>query len=95
MTMGDLTQSDIEMDRIIISLEVPAIKEVYDFQVNPEIKIGELTQLLCKAVEEASDHSYKSSGSEILCEEDGQRVLKPDQQLKSYGIEIGDRLMLF
>ena len=85
MTMGDLTQSDIEMDRIIISLEVPAIKEVYDFQVNPEIKIGELTQLLCKAVEEASDHSYKSSGSEILCEEDGQRVLisrSPSERLK-------------
>lgn len=82
------------MERIIIDLEVPAISTRYDVMVNPEMEVGILTQLLCKVVEEASNHDYVPSGDEILCSVDPQRVLKREEKLCRYGVGKGDRILM-
>ena len=84
-----------KMDKIIINLEIPAISERYDVWVNPEMEVGVLTNLLSKVVEDASNHSYVSSGSEILCLADDYLVLKPNMQLLRYDVGNGDRLIMF
>ena len=95
ITVSDFIITDIDMDKIIINLEIPAISARYDVLVNPEMEVGVLTKLLSKVVEDISNHSYVSSGSEILCLVDDYMVLRPNMQLFRYDVGNGDRLLMF
>lgn len=82
------------MDKIIISVEIPAISQIYDVLINPEMRVEEITGLLCKAVEDASDHAYVSSGSEILCLVKEQRTLRGAELFSRYNLKKGDHLLM-
>lgn len=82
------------MEKIVIRLEIPAISKRYDVLINPEMLVEQVTQLLCRAVEEASNYNYVSSGSEILCLVDEQRVLNRNVQLCKYSIGNGTKIMM-
>lgn len=84
----------ITMEKMILCLEIPAISKRFDVLINPEMSVGEITDLLGKAVEEASDQSYVSSGSEILCSIEGQKILRSDELFARYDIQNGDHLLM-
>ena len=93
--VSDLLKEKIEMDKIILNFEVPAISTRFDILVNPEMEVGVLSRLLCKVVEEASNRSYISSGSELLYLVDNQIILNPKEPLYRYEVRNGDYLMMF
>ena len=87
-------RSNLVMEKIIINLEVPAISQKYDVLINPDMSVEEITELLCKVVEDVSNHAYVSSGSEILCLAKEQMVLRRVELFSRYNIEKGDHLLM-
>lgn len=83
-----------KMEKTLLTVEIPAISKEYDVLVNSETTVGEITELLCRAVEDASDQAYTSSKSEILCLIEEQRVLKGNEVFGKYNIKNGDHLLM-
>lgn len=82
------------MEKILIRLEVPAIPDTYDVWVPVFLKIKEVMLLLVDAVEELSDHIYKRSGTEQLCNCEKKRKLNQDYTLKQEEVLNGQHLLL-
>lgn len=83
------------MEKIIINLEIPAISQKYDVMINPEMSVEEITRLICKVVEDLSDHAYVPSNSEILCVAEDQRILRGAELFSRYSIKNGDHLLMY
>ena len=78
---------------ILLNIEVPALSEKYDVLVPDFLTVSELIPLIAGAVEDMSEHRYKSSGAEILCG-DG-NIFSSRYTLKHYSVANGDHLMFF
>ena len=80
--------------KILINVFVPAISEGYDILVPDFLSIVELTRLISRAVEEASNRKYISSGSEFLCLREKSILMRQDALPETYGIKNGEKLLL-
>ena len=80
--------------KILITIEVPAITSQFDAWLPTSLKIKELAPLITKAVEELSEHTYVSSGAEVICYKEGGITLQPQYTLLHYEISTGDHLMV-
>ena len=81
------------MDKILISLYVPSIRQSYDVFIPNHIKIQSLVELLASTVENISMNEYIASHEEVLCNEDG-TVMDEKKFLADYQVQNGDKLML-
>lgn len=81
-------------NKVLICLEVPAIRGRYEMLVPENLKVKELLPLLIQAVTELSSDSYVSSGHEFLCVKWQNLLLDEDAMLGSCGIGNGDHLLL-
>lgn len=91
--MSDLLEF-IKMEKIILNIKIPAISKDYDVLINPDMNVKDIIILLCMAVEDATNHSYLSSGSEILCSAERMTILRNDESIKKYGLKKGETLLL-
>lgn len=82
------------MEKILIRLEVPSIPGTYDVWVPDFLKIKEVIGLLVDAVEELSDHIYKRSGTEQLCNCEKKKMLNQNYTLKKEEVLNGEHLLL-
>ena len=53
--------------KTLVDVGVPAISEHYYVRIPTFLTVREVTELIAKAVEELSNQTYKSSGTEFLC----------------------------
>ena len=82
------------MDYILVSLEIPAIEELYEIFIPAFAEVDKLVDMLRKSVRDMSDGRYTPSGEEYLCSrETGTRFLG-SVTLQQYGIRNGDHLLL-
>ena len=83
------------MDKILIGLSVPSIEEHFDLFVPANLPIGQLSKLLTDGLAQMTNGYFQSSGRELLCLKDPNRLLAEDMTLEDYGIFNGDQLILF
>ena len=80
--------------KTLVDVGVPAISEHYDVRIPTFLTVREVTELIAKAVEELSNQTYKSSGTEFLCFAEKDILLIKDKVLEEYRIRNGDHLLL-
>ena len=83
------------MAKILVTVFCPAINEEYDVLIPDDIIIETVTKLIGMCLEDLSDNYYISSGHELLCIEERKLLLNYNHTLYDYGIQNGDRLLLF
>lgn len=85
------------MSKILIALEVPAIKEKYDLFIPNFLTIEECTILLAKAISDMTQKQYVSSGKEVLlyCSTEGYIILNKKYTILDYGLKNGELLYIF
>ena len=82
------------MDYVQVRLEVPAIESRYELFLPSFMPVGQMLDLLRKAVTELSEGRYMPSGTEYLCSgEMGNRFME-SVPLQDYGIRNGDCLFM-
>ncbi len=83
------------MDRkILIVLEVPAIRNEFEMRVPDNLQLKKMIPLMVKAVNELSGGTYVSSGHELLCTRRLNGVLDAEGTLANYSMVNGERLLL-
>ncbi len=83
------------MSKRIVTVYCPAIGEEHDVFIPNDLSIDSVVKLLGKCFESLSDGNYVSSGHELLCMYDKNMLLDYRCTLYDYGIQNGDRLLLF
>lgn len=82
------------MDKIIVNLNIPAIAQQYDMSIPVSISIGDLTELIVRAVKEITNNFYVSSGNEFLCLKERNIILAQEATVQTYVIQNGDHIIL-
>lgn len=82
------------MSKILISLECPAIAESWDVYVPDTLTAGQAAGLMGRALEELSEGCYVSSGHEFLCHRERDVLLKESEELRNYGLQNGEHLII-
>lgn len=82
------------MEKILIRLIVPAIKQEHDMYIPGFLTVRELTELILRAVQEVSGHSFITSGNEVLCLRERNIILDPGMTAFDYDIKNGDHIVL-
>ena len=83
------------MDKILVNVTCAALGESYDAFVPKAVTVGQAAVLLGKTMEEVSNQRYVASGTELICADDGRRLLDRSAIFGTCGIENGDRLVLY
>lgn len=81
------------MDKVLISLYVPAISELYDVYLPLYLPIKDIVELLRKGVKQISVNKYYSSNTEVLCHIQKGNILLEKKTLSEYHVKNGDKLM--
>ena len=81
--------------RINIIVSVPSISREFDLSVPDTLPLDQLTALIAKGVEDMSNNSFRSSGTEFLCEGSYDLPLDLRKTLRDYQIKNGDRVFMF
>jgi uncharacterized ubiquitin-like protein YukD len=81
--------------KILLEIHVPSIAESFDVLLPDFLTMRELVPLIAQAVEDLSNRRYVSSGCEIICCAEDQRILDSNRTLREYSIRNGDHLMFF
>ncbi len=82
------------MEKLLISLIVPALEQRYDLFVPQDVPVRTLIEVMVNGVRDLSDEQYQSSGREMLMSARFDLPLQQDQTLSAYGIRDGETLIL-
>lgn len=83
------------MEKLLVTIEVPSVEQIFDLTVPCSLTPQLLTQLLYQLLAELTGNAYVPSGTELLCRREDQRVLPMEASLEEIGIRMGDHLILF
>ena len=75
------------MDKLLLTIEVPSVEQIFDFTAPKTITPGLMRELLYQA--------YIPSGAELLCRREDRKVLPTEVSLEDSGVQMGDHLILF
>lgn len=82
------------MEKILVSLMVPAVEECYDILLPPFLTVEEILDLLVKALAEITRNRYVSSGAEVLCNAEYQIIYDKKNTIEECRICNGDTLII-
>ena len=82
------------MEKVLISLSVPALPDQYEVFVPDDMPLGELVPLLVEGVASISAGRYQSSGEEMLCDAQKGLLNRLQLTLRQCGLGNGDELYL-
>lgn len=82
------------MDRLLVTLEVPAAGLECDFLIPLSLTVQQLVALLREMIAGLGADMYFSSGEEVLCRRENSTVLPDDALLSNCGLQVGDHLVL-
>ena len=83
------------MDKLLITIEVPAVGQIFDITVPESLSAEMLIELLYQLLRELGSGMYMPSGTEVLCRREDRRLLAGSRTLKDNDIQMGDHLLLF
>ena len=83
------------MDKLLLTIEVPSVEQIFDFTAPKTITPGLMCELLYQVLAELTVGAYIPSGAEVLCLREEQRVLPTEVSLEDSGVQMGDHLILF
>ena len=81
-------------NKVLVSLFVPEISRTYDIYLPVNKKIGNIINLLNKAVNELSNGVYKLDSNNLLYNIDSKKIYNPDVLLANTDIRNGTKLLL-
>lgn len=80
---------------ILVDIYIPSLEKTYDFQVNEEVSVEELTLEISEMIaNETKSGKGIRAGEFMLCSMDRERILKKNSTLKEAEIKNGSRLLL-
>ncbi len=82
------------MEKTLINLYVPSIKEEYDIFVPMNIQIADLMAALTEGVRSMSNERYSISGDEVLVRTEPNAVLDPHKTMYECAVTNGLRLVM-
>ena len=82
------------MDKVLVGIHIPAIRERYDAFVPLDSTIAELTAIIANGVTELTDSKYGVSSLEMLSLKDPELLLDPHLTLRDYNVRDGMQLYL-
>ncbi|MBQ6787679.1 MAG: hypothetical protein IJO85_08155 [Lachnospiraceae bacterium] len=80
---------------ILVDVFVPSVDNVFDFQLDEDVKIGmlveEIGEMICQ-----KEHSHLDGKMEklLLCSLDNRQILPKNVTLAECGVKTGGKLML-
>ena len=78
---------------ILVDIQVPALDGIYDFELEEESKVGELTKEI-QTLLTMQEQLTEAGGIMSLYGVRQERSLKEDESLKQQGVREGDQLIL-
>ncbi len=82
------------MDRILIKLYVPYIEEIYDIWIPSHKRIGNVINLLVKAINELNEGEYNPNQRPMLYDKITAKIYDPKLSVKDTTIRNGTELIL-
>lgn len=82
------------MDKVLVSVRVPAMDETYDIFLPPESPMYEVQELIKKAVSAMSHGQYLTGTDSILCFGNNGGIVNINLSVRELGIRNGSRLIL-
>lgn len=83
------------MDKLLLTIEVPSVEQIFDFTAPKTITPGLMRELLYQVLAELTGGAYIPSGAELLCRREDRKVLSTEVPLEDSGVQMGDHLILF
>ena len=88
------------MDKLLLTIEVPSVEQIFDFTAPKTITPGLMRELLYQVLAELTGGAYIPSGAELLCRRDlgeltARTTLPTEVSLEDSGVQMGDHLILF
>ena len=83
------------MDKLLLTIEVPSVEQIFDFTAPKTITPGLMRELLYQVLAELTGGAYIPSGAELLCRREDRKVLPTEVLLEDSGVQMGDHLILF
>ena len=83
------------MDKILITLFVPSIREHFELRLPVSLSLNQLMPLLLRLIQENAQQTFTPSARPILCCKNPAKRLEENKTLAQYGISSGDELYLF
>ena len=83
------------MDKLLLTIEVPSVEQIFDFTAPKTITPGLMRELLYQVLAELTGGAYIPSGAELLCRREDRKVLPTQGSLEDSGVQMGDHLILF
>lgn len=82
------------MNKVLIEINIPALKEHFDIFLPVDIQIGILSEVIADGVAEITDGRYVVSKCEQICMDEPIGLLCPTLTLQDYGAKDGMKLYL-
>ena len=82
------------MDKILINVFVPVLHSSYDMFIPGDAVLGDVAELIKKAVSELSDGLFFSEENTALCRRESGEILNINLSVYELGIQNGSKLML-
>lgn len=80
---------------ILVDIYIPSLDKTYDFQVDEEVSIENLTLEISEMIANETKSGNGTGGAEfMLCTMENEKILKKSFTLKECGIKNGSRLLL-
>ncbi len=83
------------MDKLLLTIEVPSVEQIFDFTAPKTITPGLMRELLYQVLAELTGGAYIPSGAELLRRREDRKVLPTEVSLEDSGVQMGDHLILF
>ena len=83
------------MDKLLLTIEVPSVEQIFDFTAPKTITPGLMRELLYQVLAELTGGAYIPSGAELLCRREDRKVLPTEVPLEDSSVQMGDHLILF
>lgn len=83
------------MEKLLLTIEVPSVEQIFDLTVPKTITPGLMRELLYQVLAELTGGAYIPSGAELMCRREDRKVLPTEVSLEDSGVQMGDHLILF
>lgn len=79
---------------ILTDIQVPAVNRTYDFELEEEMPVKELTERIVEIIAEREEMSYDRKDEMQLYAQSRGKVLDGERSLRQQGIRNGEKLYL-
>ncbi len=79
---------------ILTDIQAPAVNRTYDFELDEEMPVKELTERIAEIIAEKEEMSYDREDEMQLYAKSREKVLDGGRSLRQQGIKNGEKLYL-